>query len=272
MTLNLQTLTSLVLGALLVFWVFEGFRAVIVGLKKHGPSRGLVRDPAFRNDILPAALILCLYPFYRLVGGPTEVIYPSSVEPSGVRRLVFVSRLGYRVMRPPRGAFVELCTEAEAGLAADWRRSVPPRFHLREEILGRPSRRWYETVVGRSALRRIVGMPGERASIVGSRVTIDGTPLVEPYARGASGHGPRLEFQLGDDEFLAARDWRDDATLALPGSYVVVHGRQIVGRELFVLWPFDSIGPDRIPPYNVANPPSWRIPLSDAWLRRLGEM
>lgn len=56
-------------------------------------------------------------------------------------------------------------------------------------------------------VKRIIGLPGERLSIVDGVVHVDGIPLAEPYVNGgATWNLP--ELQIGADEFFVVGDNR----------------------------------------------------------------
>jgi signal peptidase I len=76
-------------------------------------------------------------------------------------------------------------------------------------------------------LKRIVGMPGERVTVRGGRVLVNGLPLAEPYAQGQGIPSTRLPLSLGPEEYFAIGDNRE-VTL-----YGVVNRSEIMGKVLF---------------------------------------
>lgn len=87
--------------------------------------------------------------------------------------------------------------------------------------------------LGRRIVKRVVGLPGERLVLTDGRVTVDGRPLDEPYARPSVFRGtfrvpPDHYLLLGDDRDASddARSWRQPY---LPREALV--GR-LVGRRL----------------------------------------
>ena len=99
---------------------------------------------------------------------------------------------------------------------------------------------WYPRDVGKSFIKRVVGMPGERVEIRAGVVYLDGRRLTEPYlpllADGRS-HGPQVipqnhYFVLGDNRVSSSdsRDW---------GS---VPSENILGEAFFRYWPLWQLG------------------------------
>jgi signal peptidase I len=76
-------------------------------------------------------------------------------------------------------------------------------------------------------LKRIVGMPGERVTVRGGRVMVNGLPLQEPYAQGQGIPSTRLPLLLGPEEYFAIGDNRE-VTL-----YGEVDRSEILGKVLF---------------------------------------
>ena len=59
-------------------------------------------------------------------------------------------------------------------------------------------------------VKRIVGLPGEKVALSGTRITIDGAALDEPYLFGwtPAGEGASMEWTLGGDEYIVLSDNR----------------------------------------------------------------
>ena len=115
----------------------------------------------------------------------------------------------------------------------------------------RPPRRWQVVAFrlpfdpGKTAVKRIVGLPGETVELRGGRVMVDGRPLEAPlkidYETGRRPPGP-AQWKLADDEYLLlgdqpelsidARHWGDHAGIA---------ARYLVGRPVFVHCPYREV-------------------------------
>lgn len=139
----------------------------------------------------------------------------SSMEPSlHDGEFVVVNRLAYRWSAPQRGDIIV--------------------FYYPND----PSRRF---------IKRIIGLPGDAVSVEAGQVTVNGTPLDEPYIlsppryRGVWNVGPDELFVLGDNRnnSLDSERWG-----MLPFN-------EVIGKATLVYWPLDDIG--MIPHYNLAS-------------------
>ncbi len=87
---------------------------------------------------------------------------------------------------------------------------------------------------GRLDVKRVVGLPGERLSVIGSTVEIDGKPLDEPYLAdwaqaSPSAASPGVDLQLGPDEFAVLSDNRVHPGAVDSRSYGPIRRSRIVG-------------------------------------------
>lgn len=76
-------------------------------------------------------------------------------------------------------------------------------------------------------LKRIVALPGERVAVRGARVVVNGELLREPYASGRGIPSTRGEIRLGEDQYFAIGDNREQT------AYDVVRRSNILGKVLF---------------------------------------
>jgi signal peptidase I len=127
------------------------------------------------------------------------------------------------VFKPPKGADEDRC-----GVS-----------HPSNEPCPRPTPERSST----NFIKRIVGLPGDRLSVIGGRVYIDGKPLEEPYIRPDANCDicreprpitipPGYFFMMGDNrgESADSREWGP------------VPKKWIIGKAFFTYWPPGRIG------------------------------
>ena len=85
---------------------------------------------------------------------------------------------------------------------------------------------------GIDAVKRVVGMPGERVRVADGRAEVDGRTIIEPHAHGTGGSG---EWLLRDDEYLVLGDDRGESTDGR--TFGSVPRETIVGIVRFRYWP-----------------------------------
>ena len=93
---------------------------------------------------------------------------------------------------------------------------------------------------GRSGtyVKRVIGLPGEKIEIIGSRVYVDGTAISEPYASGSS---EDYSARLGENEYLVLGDNRSESYDSRAEDMGFIRQEDMLGRVRFVLWPFRKI-------------------------------
>jgi signal peptidase I len=94
--------------------------------------------------------------------------------------------------------------------------------------------------------RRVIGLPGDRISIKGVQVSLDGQPLPEPYlpeGQERLGVNPLTtgQYVVPDNRYFLLNDNR--AALEDSRSYGMVSPDEIVGRAWLVYWPLENIAP-----------------------------
>lgn len=180
----------------------------------------------------------------------------SSVGPS----VGFTSNLGYYILRPVRGAVVTAVAEGADRLPAQWQTTVPEHFHYRGGASGT------EDYLG-----RVIAMPGETVVISRGMVTINGTPLLEPYVENYVAEPGQTSLRLGREDYLLGEDVRKDWT-GIGNAFYVVHESQVRCRQFLLLWPLRDFGLVQPPLYNIPNPPVWNVHVSEKWLSRFAAM
>lgn len=95
-------------------------------------------------------------------------------------------------------------------------------------------------------IKRVIGLPGDKVEVRGTKVLINDQPLDEPYARWLEGG---MAGNFGPESVPAGRvflmgDNRDHSKDSRFWSDPFLDVRLIVGRALFIYWSFNSM--DRI--------------------------
>src|SRR5262245_32632754 len=102
--------------------------------------------------------------------------------------------------------------------------TLPPGTRIAVSPPSRPPRRGQVVLVrypGRDLelVKRVVGLPGERVTLAGATLRIDGRPVAEPYAppeplppQQAAGDLGTLDLTLGEGQYLVLGDRRAAST------------------------------------------------------------
>ena len=88
-------------------------------------------------------------------------------------------------------------------------------------------------------IKRAVGLPGERVSVHGGVLYINGEALSESYINEYPIDYEMVEIFLGEDQYFVLGDNRNNST----DSHIVgpIEKSKIVGHAQFVAWPFSEI-------------------------------
>lgn len=90
---------------------------------------------------------------------------------------------------------------------------------------------------GTKAVARIVGLPGETVSERDGVLSVDGTPLKEPYVRADRRDHATRAWHVPQDGYLVAGDNRR-SPCAVPTA---VPKKDVVGKVFLTFWPVDRI-------------------------------
>jgi signal peptidase I len=128
--------------------------------------------------------------------------------------------------------------------------TLPPGTRIAVSPPSRPPRRGQVVLVrypGRDLelVKRVVGLPGERVTLAGATLRIDGRPMAEPYALPehrpmppvdpAAAGGGTLDLTLGEGQYLVLGDRRAASTDSR--SFGPVHLADILGVARLAYWP-----------------------------------
>ncbi len=89
-------------------------------------------------------------------------------------------------------------------------------------------------------IKRIVALPGDRVAFSGGRLTINGETVEEPYA---VGHTDDYAVELGEDEYLALGDNREESYDSRMDDMGPISREDLLGRVRWRLLPLDRFGP-----------------------------
>jgi signal peptidase I len=104
--------------------------------------------------------------------------------------------------------------------------SRPRHIHRGDVVVVRLPQR------GIDAVKRVVGLPGERVRILDGKAEVNGRRLSEPHAHGS---GPSGDWLLEGDEYLVLGDDRGESTDGR--TFGPVPREAIVGVVRFRYWP-----------------------------------
>ncbi len=93
-------------------------------------------------------------------------------------------------------------------------------------------------------IKRVIGLPGETVQIVDGVIYINGTELDESYGY-ENIHNPGLASEpltLGEQEYFVLGDNRNNSVDSREPSVGNISRDQIIGKAIFKIWPFRSIG------------------------------
>lgn len=89
-------------------------------------------------------------------------------------------------------------------------------------------------------IKRVVGLPGEAVRFDGGSLSVDGTPVPEPYVTGVTGD---YSASLGAGEYLVLGDNRAESYDSRMPDMGTLSAGDFLGRVRWVVWPPDRIGP-----------------------------
>jgi signal peptidase I len=88
---------------------------------------------------------------------------------------------------------------------------------------------------GRTIVKRIIGVPGDRVIIANGIVSVNGNRIQEPYALGEAKE--RVDIALGKDEYFVMGDNRPESIDSR--RFGVLNRRSLISRVFIILYPKD---------------------------------
>ena len=93
---------------------------------------------------------------------------------------------------------------------------------------------------GDDYIKRVVGLPGDKVAFSRGLLTINGSPVSEPYV---SSETDDYEIDLAADQYLLLGDNRAESYDSRMPDMGPVDAGAFSGRVRLILWPMDRIGP-----------------------------
>lgn len=92
-------------------------------------------------------------------------------------------------------------------------------------------------------IKRIIGLPGDTVTIQGGTVSINGTPLEEPYLKETMRKDESFSITVPDSGYFMMGDNRNDSFDARYWENKIVYEENITGKAVLRYWPAPSFGP-----------------------------
>ena len=181
--------------------------------KRKSPMRVIAGWIIFIGVFL--ALIFALVP---LVGATMKVTDGAMGPSLAIGDTVAVNHISYLLLRPKRGDVIQFVVAEEDQAAASQTKTV--------------------------YLRRVIGRPGETVQIMDGKVYINGYPLEEEYAAGASSYAGIAASQvtLDNDEYFVMADNRSNNFDSRDATVGPISRDDILGKVWIRVFPFEKFG------------------------------
>ena len=92
-------------------------------------------------------------------------------------------------------------------------------------------------------IKRIIGLPGDTVTIQGGTVSINGTPLEEPYLKETMRKDESFSITVPDSGYFMMGDNRNDSSDARYWENKIVYEENITGKAVLRYLPVPSFGP-----------------------------
>jgi signal peptidase I len=90
---------------------------------------------------------------------------------------------------------------------------------------------------GEDYIKRLIGVPGDLVEIGNGQVRVNGVVLNEPYIAAAPGYNG--SWTVPEDSFFVLGDNRNSSSDSHAWGFVPTD--EVIGKALFIYWPFDKI-------------------------------
>lgn len=91
-------------------------------------------------------------------------------------------------------------------------------------------------------IKRIIGLPGDTVTIQGGTVSINGTPLEEPYLKETMRKDETFSITVPEEGYFMMGDNRNDSFDARYWENKIVYEENITGKAILRYWPVPSFG------------------------------
>ena len=100
-------------------------------------------------------------------------------------------------------------------------------------------------------IKRIIGLPGDKVTVKGDKVSIDGQPLYESYlSKGEKTEG-QVNVELEEGEYFVLGDNRDQSNDSR--AWGPLPRDRIIGQAVYLLYPFADKELITVPGYHLAS-------------------
>lgn len=183
------------------------------GRKKKSPMRVI-----FGWVMFIGVFLMLLFVLVPLVGATMKVTDGAMGPTLGIGDTVAVNHIAYALFRPKRGDIVQFSVSEDSHAAA--------------------------AQAGTVYIRRVIALPGETIQIMDGTVYINGYPLKEEYASGATAYGGIVASQLtlNNDEYFVMADNRSNNFDSRDSTVGPILRDDILGKVWLRVLPIDKFG------------------------------
>lgn len=171
------------------------------GAPPQAPSREVSEWKRFLLDFLETVgLALILFVIINAVSARVRVDGSSMLPTLRDGEFVLVNKLAYRLGTPTRGDIIVFRSTTEADL---------------------------------DLIKRVVGLPGDRVTIGGGRLSVNGQILTETYINAAPNYNG--EWRVPEGSLFVLGDNRNDSSDSHMWGYLPE--QNVIGKALLIYWP-----------------------------------